>query len=166
MGGVARKLPLQLKGLCQTIQHPVHRPAQLPEFPHGILVQTGGGNAVLIDPLHLLRKLLQRFQCSAADKISDGCAEDGDHGGDAPALAAKDYFCIVNFLRKMRQKAGHFLLRDLDGQRIRAAGLILHHKAVEGIHAGNAGAIQKQVHAHAGAGDEQRRQQGDAPLQG
>jgi hypothetical protein len=65
----------------------------------------------------------------------------------------------------MRQQAGHFLLRDLDGQRIRTAGLVLHHKAVEGIHAGNAGAVQKQVHAHAGTGDEQRRQQGDAPLQ-
>ena len=61
MGCVARKLPLQFKGLRQTIQHPVYRPAQLPEFPHGILVQPGGGNAVLIDPLRLLRKLLQRF---------------------------------------------------------------------------------------------------------
>ena len=141
VGCVARELPLQLKGLRQPIQHPIYRPAQLPEFPHGIFVQTGGGNAVLIDPLRLLRKLLQRLQRSAADKISDGCAEDGDHGGDAPALAAKDYFCIVNFLRKMRQQAGHFLLRDLDGQRIRTAGLVLHHKAVEGIHAGNAGAV-------------------------
>ena len=98
MGGVARKLPLQFKRLCQTIQHPVHRPAQLPEFLHGIFVQTDGGDAVLIDPLRLLRKLLQRFQRSAADKISDGCAEDGDHGGDAPALAAKNHLCIVDFL--------------------------------------------------------------------
>ena len=141
VGCVARELPLQFKGLRQPIQHPVYRPAQLPEFPHGILVQPGGGNAVLIDPLRLLRKLLQRFQRSAADKISDGCAEDGDHGGDAPALASKNHLCIVDFLRKMRQKTGHFLLRDLDCQGIRAAGLILHHKAVEGIHAGGTGAV-------------------------
>ena len=98
VGGVTRKLPLQFKRLCQTIQHPVHRPAQLPEFLHGIFVQTDGGDAVLIDPLRLLRKLLQRFQRSAADKISDGCAEDGDHGCDAPALAAKNHLCIVDFL--------------------------------------------------------------------
>ena len=58
VGGIARKLPLQLKGLRQTIQHPVHRPAQLPEFLHSVFVQTGGGNAVLIDLLRLLRKLL------------------------------------------------------------------------------------------------------------
>ena len=98
VGGVTRKLPLQFKRLCQTIQHPVHRPAQLPEFLHGIFVQTDGGDAVLIDPLRLLRKLLQRFQRSAADKISDGCAEDGDHSSDTPALAAKNHLCIVDFL--------------------------------------------------------------------
>ena len=46
----------------------------------------------------LLRKLLQRLQRSAADKISDGCAEDGDHGSDTPALAAKNHLCIVDFL--------------------------------------------------------------------
>ena len=141
VGGIARKLPLQLKGLRQTIQHPVHRPAQLPEFLHSVFVQTGGGDAVLIDPLRLLCKLLQRFQRSTADKISDGRADDGDHSGDAPALAAKNHLCIVDFLRKMRQQTGHFLLRDLNGQGIRTAGLVLHHKAVEGIHAGNAGAV-------------------------
>ena len=58
VGSVARKLPLHFKGLRQTIQHPVHRPAQLPEFLHGVFVQTGGGDAVLIDLLRLLRKLL------------------------------------------------------------------------------------------------------------
>lgn len=165
VGGVARKLPLQLKGLRQPVQHLIYRPAQLPEFLHRVFVQTGSGNTVLIDPLCLLRKLLQRFQRSAADKIGNGSAEDGDHGGDAPALAAKNHLCIVDLLRKMRQQAGHFLLWDLDGQGIRAAGLVLHHKAVEGIHADGTGAVQKQVHAHAGAGDEQRCQQGDAPLQ-
>ena len=45
-----------LKGLRQTIQHPVHRPAQLPEFLHSVFVQPGGGDAVLIDLLRLLRK--------------------------------------------------------------------------------------------------------------
>ena len=52
----------------------------------------------LIDPLRLLRKLLQRFQCSAADKISDGRADDGNYGGDAPAFTAKNHLCIVDFL--------------------------------------------------------------------
>ena len=91
--------------------------------------------------LRLLRKLLQRFQRSAADKISDGGTDNSDHSGDAPALASKNHLCIVDFLRKMRQQTGHFLLRDLDGQRIRTAGLVLHHKAVEGIHAGCTGAV-------------------------
>ena len=46
------------------------------------------------------------------------------HLGDAPALAAKDHLCIVDFLRKMRQQTGHFLLRDLDVYKRQVSGII------------------------------------------
>ena len=75
VGGVSRKLALQIKGLCQTVEHLVDGAAQLLKLPNGAFVKAQGRDAVLIDLFRLTGELPKRLQGAAGDKVGDGRAE-------------------------------------------------------------------------------------------
>ena len=126
MGGVSRELALQIKGLCQTVEHLVDGAAQLLKLPNGAFVKAQGRDAVLIDLFRLTGELPKRLQGAAGDEIGDGRAEQGHDGGDDPALVAVKRLGVADLLRKMDEEIRNLVVRNFDGQTLHVARLILH----------------------------------------
>ena len=164
MGGVSRKLPLRVKGLRQTVEHGVDRPAQLPELGGRVLRQTGVRQAFFVDLFGLLCKIAQRLERPSADEIRDDSAQQCHQRGDAPAHALETHLFRTHLLRKAAEERLHILLGYLNGHFLLVSRFVLHHKAVQRIHAVRAGVKQQQIQAHTRRRDEQRGQYRNAPL--
>ena len=161
---IAGELPLRVKRLRQTVEHGVDRPAQLPELGGRVLGQAGVGQAFLVDLPGLPRKIAQWLERPSADEIRDDGAQQCHQRGDAPAHALETHLFCTHLLRKAAEERLHILLGYLNGHFLLVSRFVLHHKAVQRIHAVRAGVKQQQIQAHARRRDEQRSQYRNAPL--
>ena len=123
------------------------------------------GQAFLIDlpglprriaPAGLSARPLTKYAMTALNSVTSAVMHQ--------PMRSKRTFSALACRRKAAEERLHILLGYLNGHLLLVSRFVLHHKAVQRIHAVRAGVKQQQIQAHARRRDEQRSQYRDAPL--